>query len=921
MRPVKLTLSAFGPYAGRMELPMERLGEKGLYLITGDTGAGKTTIFDAITFALYGEPSGKDREAVMLRSKYAAPETPTFVELLFSYGNQRYQIRRNPSYERPAKRGGGMTVQNAGEELTLPDGRIITGKKEVNEKICEIMGVDRQQFSQIAMIAQGDFLKLLFAPTKERKDIFRQIFKTGRFQELQDRLKEESGVLKTRWEQQRAGVRQYIGGLVCPEDDECAAKLAAAKEEKLPMEETLLLIDRLRKQDQEAEQAVLAEMEETDRQRRQVHGELARAGETEKMKKALVQAEQSLKENEALLEERRSAWEREKEQRPVRDKLQEQIAALQHVLPQYEELDQNRKNLQQMQKQQEEAGAVLQRLREELQSRREELKRLREEQRSLEDAGASLERLTAQRDEAERQRTELGRLKKSLAEYEALVRRSQEAKEAYVRSSRKAEEERRRYLSLNQAFLDGQAGILAERLEEGRPCPVCGSVSHPHPAQKGAAAPSEKELEAAKTKSGRAQADMAEKSAAAGAARGQAGAKRGEIEEKLTELLEGCAPEAAEERVHEKMTENSRRIKELEDRIRDGQMQKKRKQALDTGIPEKEAALQKAEEAAGREQTAYAGREAGIGALLEQTEKLAAALTLKSRQEAMERIAELSRRRREREQAEAEAEQAYQNVQNEFSRCRGQVLSLKEQLRAAPEPDQERLSVRSAALDRQYRQLQDRLTEIRTRLSANTSALEQIRRQSEELADTERKWSRVKALSDTANGNLAGREKMMLETWIQMTYFDRVIGRANTRLMVMSGGQYELKRRAEADNNRSQSGLELDVIDHYNGTTRSVKTLSGGESFQASLSLALGLSDEIQSSAGGIRLDTMFVDEGFGSLDEESLRQAVRALSALSEGNRLVGIISHVSELKERIDRQIVVTKDRTGGSRAEIRE
>ncbi len=161
----------------------------------------------------------------------------------------------------------------------------------------------------------------------------------------------------------------------------------------------------------------------------------------------------------------------------------------------------------------------------------------------------------------------------------------------------------------------------------------------------------------------------------------------------------------------------------------------------------------------------------------------------------------------------------------------------------------------------------------------------------------------------------------MLETYIQMTYFDRIIVRANTRFMVMSGGQYELKRRAEADNNRRQSGLELDVIDHYNGTRRSVKTLSGGESFLASLSLALGLSDEIQSSAGGIRLDTMFVDEGFGSLDEESLRQALRALSALSEGNRLVGIISHVAELKERIDRQIVVTKDRDGGSRAQIRE
>ena len=198
--------------------------------------------------------------------------------------------------------------------------------------------------------------------------------------------------------------------------------------------------------------------------------------------------------------------------------------------------------------------------------------------------------------------------------------------------------------------------------------------------------------------------------------------------------------------------------------------------------------------------------------------------------------------------------------------------------------------------------------------------MKNIRRQADNLAEVEERWSWVKALSNTANGNLSGKEKIMLETYVQMRYFDRVIQRANTRLMVMSDGQYELKRRIEAENNRSQSGLELDVIDHYNGSQRSVRTLSGGESFKASLSLALGLSDEIQASAGGIRLDTMFVDEGFGSLDEESLQQAIRALVELSEGNRLVGIISHVSELKEKIEKQIVVKKERVGGSRAEIK-
>ena len=209
---------------------------------------------------------------------------------------------------------------------------------------------------------------------------------------------------------------------------------------------------------------------------------------------------------------------------------------------------------------------------------------------------------------------------------------------------------------------------------------------------------------------------------------------------------------------------------------------------------------------------------------------------------------------------------------------------------------------------------------MHTRISSNETALCNIQTRSEEVVQLEQRMTWMRALSNTANGNLTGKEKVMLETYVQMTYFDRILTRANTRFMVMSGGQYELKRRMEAENNRSQSGLELNVIDHYNGTERSVKTLSGGESFQASLSLALGLSDEIQSSAGGIRLDTMFVDEGFGSLEEESLQQAIRALADLSDGNRLVGIISHVSDMKDKIDKQIIVRKERSGGRRVEIR-
>ena len=271
------------------------------------------------------------------------------------------------------------------------------------------------------------------------------------------------------------------------------------------------------------------------------------------------------------------------------------------------------------------------------------------------------------------------------------------------------------------------------------------------------------------------------------------------------------------------------------------------------------------------------------------------------------------------EQALEEAKENRDTAARNLSALEGRIRQLKELLEQSGEIDGSVQENRKVLLTEQREELLRAQKVLHARTTANRQALFHMEQRSAELRKLEEKWAFVQSLSNTANGNLAGKEKIMLETYIQMTYFDRIIRRANLRFLVMSGGQYELKRRREASGSRSQSGLELDVIDHYNGTERSVRTLSGGESFQASLSLALGLSDEVQSSAGGIRLDTMFVDEGFGSLDEESLQQAVRALSSLTEGNRLVGIISHVGELKEKIDRQILVKKDREGGSRVEI--
>lgn len=316
MRPIKLILSAFGPYAERTVLDMDRLGTGGLYLITGDTGAGKTTIFDAIMFALYGEASGSQREPVMMRSKYAQPDTPTEVELTFCYAGKIYVIRRNPEYERPAKRGDKMTVQKADAELIFPDGRIITKSKEVNAAIRDIMGVDREQFSQIAMIAQGDFLKLLLAPTEERKKIFRQIFKTERFLELQERLKSESGSWARQWELERNSIRQYIDGIQCEKDDLLSLEVDMAKEGKLSVEDTLNLLEKLLEQDQSRQISLDEQYTKIEEELQLVNARLERAQEIQKIQYTLLQVKKRLAETEEVVISKQELYRAEKEKEP-----------------------------------------------------------------------------------------------------------------------------------------------------------------------------------------------------------------------------------------------------------------------------------------------------------------------------------------------------------------------------------------------------------------------------------------------------------------------------------------------------------------------------------------------------------------------------------------------------------------------------
>lgn len=909
MRPNKLIMSAFGPYADRVEVNLKELGENGLYLITGDTGAGKTTIFDAITYALFGKASGENRESSMFRSKYAKPETPTEVELYFTCKGKEYHIKRNPEYERPKSRGEGTTAEKANAELNFPDGRVITRQKEVDNAVVEIIGVDRNQFTQIAMIAQGDFLKLLLAPTDERKKIFQKLFKTDKFSQLQERLKTGSGKLCREYDGIKSSIEQYIQGILCDEDDVLSIEVKKAKEGNIPVAEIIEVLEQLICRDSDTEKNYDKEIKAAEQGLEKITGILTKAQTLQTAKESLEKSEAELEAILALkpgLSESLKLWENRVGES---DEIIKKIAAIDAELQGYNELDSKKKEL---------SGLAV-----EVKAYEEGLGLKKEEQKNLEKIISELEKeleklgsIGADKAKLEGELKELKDKKKELdgfeKETEILLKLKSElksAQEAYREKSEFSSAKAREYENMNRAYLDEQAGVLAEFLEDGAPCPVCGSLSHPAPAQKSQIAPTEQELEKAKTVLEKAQKEEREASVTAGQLKGVADEKESALNKLSKELLRDMSLE-------DKKTEINGEISALEDKLKKIAGDEKRRDETGKRLPkerERLEALKKDVSELGenivKNKTVIKTLEARISEL---TKKLMFASELDAEKEKFE----LNERRHEIETGFKLAKDKYDDNEKLITELLGRIEENKKILRDSEEIDKASEEKKQEELKARKEELLKMQKDVHSRMSANSMFLENIKQKSDEIKRVEERLRWVKALSDTANGNLSGKEKIMLETYIQMTYFERIIERANTRLLVMTGGQYELKRRREAENNRSQSGLELDVIDHYNGTERSIKTLSGGESFKASLSLALGLSDEIQSSAGGIRLDTMFVDEGFGSLDDESLSQAIKALSLLADGNRLVGIISHVNDLKDRIDKQIIVTKEKSGGSK-----
>ncbi len=910
MRPITLTMSAFGPYGDEVTVDFSRLGQRGLYLITGDTGAGKTSIFDAITFALYGEASGSNREPSMLRSSYAQPAAPTFVEMLFQCGEQTYRVRRNPEYLRPAKRGDKLVTEKADALLTFFDGREpVTGIRDVTKAVCEVVGLDQAQFSRVAMIAQGEFLNLLLAKTEERSKIFREIFHTRPYQQLQETLKAEAGKQKLAYEALSERIRQHIDSVRPPEDEREHWEEAVASEDVLPLLDTFLSrTDKALKALEREEGLLRQELEYLDRR-------IGKEETREKARQDWNQARARLPGLTARQEELRQQWEHAQGEEQALKQLAVEIETRTRQLPAYEErealCEQEKESRAALAKTEKAAGAAAEQAR----TFHEELEALRRELAGLEGLPQQAEVLRRRKEDAETKEAGLEKLQTLLERCTRQETAQRDALEEYVAAAEEAETARRAYIRLERAFLDGQAGYLASFLREGEPCPVCGSLHHPAPAVCAGETPTKEALEEQKGETERLEAAAAQASQASGLAR-----ERGE--EARRQLRDWAGALFGETTVDDLPTRLSQAVEALQAeaeslRAEEAHLERRlaRRGQVEEAIPQLEAQETQNQQRVLEAETVRAGLEARLTSLTAQLEKQAERLEFPTRQAAEARIEALQTTLQAGEQALAEAKEAYEACCRELAQVETKVKTLEEQLRGE---EDEKLEVLKQWADdlraKQQRNVAAREAHV-TEADANRRAREGISREMEKRKETERRWTWVRALSNTANGTVAGKDKIMLETYIQMTWFERILARANVRLMTMTSGRYELRRRREAADQRGRSGLELNVLDHYKGAERSVKTLSGGESFQASLALALGLADEMQAAAGGIRLDALFVDEGFGSLDDEALEQAVRTLNGLTEGNKLVGIISHVSSLKARIDRQIVVSKTRGGSS------
>lgn len=934
MRPIELKMSAFGPFAELTTLRLDALGTDGLYLITGDTGAGKTTIFDAIIYALYGEASGNIRTTDMLRSKYANADTATFVELTFVFKDKTYIVRRNPEYLRPSKRGEGrFTKESAKAQLTMPDKEVITGLVSVNNKIIEIIGLNKNQFSQIAMLPQGEFMRLLLADTKQRIEIFREIFDTEPYLLLQDRIKKDANELYRLVSDYKKSMAQYVADVYCDENSEYNQALIDIKNDsQMSIKEILDIIDKIIAQDKscadEYDKAIIS----IDKGIDQLNSKLTIAIQTERIKddykSALTQLNNLTEEYENVY----SIYKAECEKDSERNELSLNIEKSSEKLESYELLEKYKKDYG---KKLDKINNITQDIHEDTNSLNECIKQIdncKKEAEILKNTELEIEKLNSKISDIIKKKEAVEYLKDVFERKIKAVSQADEAKDRYMSAFAAYEEANNRYLKMEKAFFNEQAGIMAAALEEGQPCPVCGSVTHPVPAVAGDDAPTEMQLKKYKIYVEDKSKECSELSSQSGLLSGQAESMNnmffGSIVNFNTQWKEALDNSSDDETIRVDIIQL---LADLGKILDEAMLEKKNADEniskynnLIKMLSDYDKKVEQLKDKINKSKNELAILSTQNENMQKQISQLEKELGNKDIMQAKKLINDMKLKKIQLDKAYEAAKKQYDEYTINIKTLKNRISDLQKQIshtdkQKIPDIDIPMYQKQLEDMKKERLKLREKKNIVDIRIANNEKIYKSIERVNEKSEKSEKHYSWLRTLSDTVNGSLSGKSRIKLETYVQMSFFDRIIMRANTRFMRLTDGQYELKRSDSKDNYKNQTGLELDIIDHYNGTIRSVKSLSGGEAFEASLSMALGMSDEIQSRSGGIQIDTMFIDEGFGSLDDESLSQAVKVLNSLSSSDRLIGIISHVSVLKDRIDKQIVVSKGKTGGSSAVI--
>ena len=1032
MRPLKLVMTAFGPYAGRTEVDFSALGRNGLFLITGDTGAGKTSIFDAITYALYGEMNG-DRDAKGVRSDFADPDTPTSVELTFEHLGKEYRVFRSPEQPRPKKRGEGFTNAPRVDDFQ-GEGFHDTKKAAVDERIRDLIGLDSKQWHQTVMIAQGEFRKILSVSTDERRKIFRSVFATGAIDDFQNRIKDEYNQAKSGFKGFEDRLRDISSSVVCIGESD-SEELATMSGKSVFSEELKALIESMVSRDTEnlahAEKTVsgwngklilankrleeadginaridrleanISELAEMDAKAPEMEGREAmlkrirtamsikpKADEAERCRLSMESDSRDIREAKANLEELRTresglaqkSAEAEERMATEGAQLSERLAELKSQRTAFGDIAKLEGDIASINANISEAEGAESSLAErkaELETRREEL---RDFLRQHGEAAADLATCESDIGKEESRLRSLKDLKVSIDKGIGSSRRASEAigRQQEALDARNAVQEE--LLDARRRYYGSVAGRMASVLEDGRPCPVCGSTHHPSKAPLTEGSVTDEMLDALEDRMSEASSGYEKAAADASSLRAVADENLDNVKRAFAELVGGgasdyggmlSATEASIEESTQALSDLSIRKKDLEElahrkhqadtelngmdglfddlekkaaearnRLSDlrtergkaeGSLETLRSsvrfataEALDAEYVKAESALDaiRDEQTTSAEALGAVRRDISSGETLlstrkqdleshtasyedsrDETERL-----LKASGMTMEEMTDLCSHSNEAESMESEISR----FRTDRASLRSRVESEKEALRGVQKTDTESLKAEISELSSAAERAKEEERAISDRLSANRNALSRLNEAEKGMRAAEGTLKELEPLYRVAFG---ASDKQTFETIVQAAYFERVLRHANRRLAEMTGGRYRLEIRKEATDRRSGTGLDLDIHDAHTGRSRPSETLSGGESFKAALALALGLSDEVQAMSGGIRIDTLFIDEGFGSLDRESLRTALNVLSELSESDCLVGVISHVAELKERIERRITVSFSPEGGS------